>query len=123
PGLGRRQPLEGSLGQPDEVVERGGGTLVGDGRGIGHASPYRPTGHRRQPGRIGARFGYPVAVGLESDGSGQRRTGMAEADIAFVAAAGATGLAVAVSVWAWRFRLHAARRLQLASSRADAAEA
>ena len=48
---------------------------------------------------------------------------MAEADIAFVAAAGATGLAVAVSVWAWRFRLHAARRLQLAAARADAAEA
>ncbi len=43
---------------------------------------------------------------------------MAEADIAYVATAGASGLALAASLWAWRFRVRVNRRL----AEAEAAE-
>ena len=43
-----------------------------------------------------------MGYGYRITGSGL--DGMAEADIAYVAAAGAAGLALSVSAWAWRFR-------------------
>lgn len=48
---------------------------------------------------------------------------MAEADIAFVAAAGAAGLALSVSAWAWRLRSRLAARVAAAEARLTAAEA
>ncbi|MGE6957043.1 hypothetical protein ACQKHM_09650, partial [Brevundimonas sp. NPDC049575] len=51
---------------------------------------------------------------------------MAEADIAYVATAGAAGLALAISAWAWRLRKRLGAReaeveVWLASERAHAA--
>ena len=46
---------------------------------------------------------------------------MAEADIAFVAAAGAAGLALSVSAWAWRLRGRCAGQLSAMRSELDGA--
>lgn len=55
--------------------------------------------------RIGRR---PCGAGrLIDELSGDR---MAEADIAYVATAGAAGLALAISAWAWRLRARLNRR-------------
>src|SRR5690606_33955903 len=59
----------------------------------------------------------PHQVWLPNQGVGADRNQMAEADIAYVATAGAAGLALALSAWAARVRARLARRAAEAEAR------